>query len=67
MKRTIPVLTLSVLLASASLIPSAWADGHSDTRWSHSAADMPATGITAGTADALAGCGWSAVPCSSIT
>ena len=36
MKRTIPVLMLITLLASASVIPSAWADGHADSGWGHS-------------------------------
>ncbi|MDE2091530.1 MAG: hypothetical protein KGJ08_06500, partial [Gammaproteobacteria bacterium] len=36
MKRIIPVLMLSTLLVSASVIPCAWADGHANPRWGHS-------------------------------
>ncbi|MGA9854347.1 MAG: hypothetical protein WBR29_03595, partial [Gammaproteobacteria bacterium] len=35
MKRTIPVLVLSALLASASVLSSAWADGHADPGWAY--------------------------------
>jgi len=36
MKRTLPVLMLITLLTGASVLSSAWADGHADSGWGHS-------------------------------